>query len=187
MLNQRKLLVNYGRQDLLVGEHYTIQYWVVFVFVRAFEAFILGESRQNIFLRCPDRRDGAGVWGGKWQQWHSTLIIIQQRLSVLQEQICELFLLKKNSWLHIAPTPIWHVNDQDLIMSTETGMLAAVKRSNTYQVSRRQVVLHPSHFIHTWAERVVVLAAVLDRGETGYSKLSKNNPTPVHHSQTTTK
>lgn len=67
-------------------------------------------------------------------------------------------------------------------------MLAAVKRSNTYQVSRGQIVLHPSHFIHTWAERVVVLAAVLDEaGETGYSKLSKNNPTPVHHSQTTTK
>lgn len=79
------------------------------------------------------------------------------------------------------------MNERDLILSTQTGMFAAVKCGNAYRVSGRQIVLHPSHFIHSWAERVVVLAAYLDLGETGYSKRSKNNPTPVHHSQTTIK
>lgn len=80
-----------------------------------------------------------------------------------------------------------HINEQDLVLSTQTGMFAAVKCGDVYRVSGRQIVLHPSPFIHSRAERVVVLAAVLDLGETGYSKLSKNNPTPVHHSQTTIK
>lgn len=44
------------------------------------------------------------------------------------------------------------------------------------------MALHASYFIHTWAKGVVVLAAVLDGGETGYSKRSKNNPTPVQRS-----
>lgn len=46
-------------------------------------------------------------------------------------------------------------------------------------VCRRQIAPHVSHLIHTWTEGVVVLAAVPDGSETGYSKLSKNNPTLV--------